>query len=376
MSVSLTSVSLLGQAQQEQAEISALLGIDLPEGEFYGNALIQWAAALVIALIAFIVLPILVALVRRRLDRLAELRLAHWLRGVAVVLQQTRVWFLFVLSLWIGSLVLALPDHARRLTESLTIVVLLLQAAVWGTHLIQFLLDRNLEERLAKNPDEATTMSALSFVGKLVLYSVVLLLILSNLGIDVTALVAGLGVGGIAVALAAQNILGDLFSSMSIVLDKPFVLGDFVIVGDLMGTVEKIGLKTTRIKSLSGEQLVFSNSDLLNSRIRNFKRMQERRIVFSIGVTYETPYETLQAIPEMIRETIEAQELARFDRAHFAKYGDFALIFEVVYYMKQPDFNLYMDTQQAINLDLFRRFAESGIEFAYPTQTVHLSKPQ
>jgi small-conductance mechanosensitive channel len=182
-------------------------------------------------------------------------------------------------------------------------------------------------------------------------------------------------VGGIAVALAAQNILGDLFSSMSIVLDKPFVLGDFIIVGDLMGTVEKIGLKTTRIKSLSGEQLVFSNSDLLNSRIRNFKRMQERRAVFSIGVTYETPYEKLQTIPATIREVIESQELARFDRAHFASYGDFALVFEIVYYMKRPEYDLYMDTQQAINLELFRRFAESGIAFAYPTQTVHLNKP-
>ena len=200
----------------------------------------------------------------------------------------------------------------------------------------------------------------------------ILLLILENVGVDVTALIAGLGVGGIAVALAAQNILGDLFSSMSIVLDKPFVLGDFIIVGDMMGTVEKIGLKTTRVRSLSGEQLIFSNSDLLGSRIRNFKRMQERRIVFSIGVAYDTPAEKLTAIPGMLRAAVEAQEPVRFDRAHFAKFGDSALIYEVVYFVLKPDYNLSMDIQQAINLRLFREFADRQIEFAFPTQTLHL----
>ncbi len=203
----------------------------------------------------------------------------------------------------------------------------------------------------------------------------VLLLSLQNVGVDVTALVAGLGVGGIAVALALQNILGDLFASLAIVLDKPFVLGDFINVGgEFLGSIEAIGLKTTRIRSLSGEQLVFSNSDLLGSRIRNYGRMAERRIAFTVGVTYETPKDRLAEIPGIIREAVEAQDKVRFDRSHFQKFGDFSLDFETVYYVLSPDYSTYMDIQQAINLRLFGEFGDRGIEFAYPTQTLHLFK--
>jgi small-conductance mechanosensitive channel len=176
------------------------------------------------------------------------------------------------------------------------------------------------------------------------------------------------------VALAAQNILGDLFASASIVLDKPFVMGDFVIVDDHLGTVERIGLKTTRIRSLSGEQLVFSNNDLLQSRIRNFKRMYERRVVFSIGVTYQTPHDKLAEIPALLRAAVEAREQVRFDRAHFKEYGDFSLNFEIVYYVLSPDFNIYMDIQQAINLEIHREFERRDIEFAYPTQTIFVER--
>ena len=203
----------------------------------------------------------------------------------------------------------------------------------------------------------------------------VALVALDTAGIDITALVAGLGVGGIAVALAVQNILGDLFASLSIVLDKPFVIGDFIIVGDMMGTVEHIGMKTTRVRSLSGEQLVFSNTDLLSSRIRNYKRMQERRALFRFGVTYQTSRDLLARIPEVVREVIEGRDETRFDRAHFAGFGDSSLDFEVVYYMLVPDYNAYMDTQQAVNLELVGRFEEIGIDFAYPTRTVFVEHP-
>jgi small-conductance mechanosensitive channel len=203
---------------------------------------------------------------------------------------------------------------------------------------------------------------------------VLLLMALANLDVEIGPLLTGLGVGGIAVALAVQNILGDLFASLSIVLDKPFVIGDFIIVGDLMGTVEYVGLKTTRVRSLSGEQLVFANSDLLNARIRNFKRMHERRVVFTVGVTYQTPRAQLAEIPTMIREIVEGQEKARFDRAHFKGYGAFSIDFETVFYVLDPDYNLYMDVQQAINLALHERFEEHGIEFAYPTQTLFVEK--
>jgi small-conductance mechanosensitive channel len=210
---------------------------------------------------------------------------------------------------------------------------------------------------------------------RLVVWAAVLLVLLDNLGVNVTTLIAGLGVGGIAIALAAQNILGDLFSSLSIVFDKPFVVGDFIIVGDFLGSVEHVGLKTTRLRSLSGEQLVFSNTDLLNSRVRNYGRMFERRVVSSLGVTYRTPADKLARIPTMIREIAEREQKLRFDRAHFQTFGESALLFEYVYYVLTPDYNFYMDVQQRINLALFEQFAAEGIEFAYPTQTLFISRP-
>jgi small-conductance mechanosensitive channel len=183
-------------------------------------------------------------------------------------------------------------------------------------------------------------------------------------------------VGSIAVALAIQNILADLFASLSIALDQPFVIGDFIIVDDYLGTVENIGLKTTRVRSLSGEQLVFANNDLLNSRIRNYKRMGERRVLFTFGVIYQTPIEQLEQISAWVKEIIQTHEQARFDRAHFKSFGDSALVFEVVYYVQSPDYNLYMDIQQAINLALMKRFEKNGIEFAYPTQTLFIAKQE
>ncbi|MDH7478761.1 MAG: mechanosensitive ion channel family protein, partial [Syntrophomonadaceae bacterium] len=199
------------------------------------------------------------------------------------------------------------------------------------------------------------------------------LLILDNLGVKISALIAGLGIGGIAVALALQTILGDLFGSLTIVLDKPFVIGDFITIDDLSGTVEHIGLKSTRIRSLSGEMLIISNHDLLNSRIRNYQQMQERRVVLQIGVVYQTPHQKLAAIPDLIRQVIEAQEGVRFGRAHFKSYGTSALEFEVVYYILSPDYDYFMDRQQKINLEILRRFEENQIAFAYPTQTLYVN---
>jgi len=162
------------------------------------------------------------------------------------------------------------------------------------------------------------------------------------------------------------------YADLAADLDKPFVVGDFIIVNDYLGSVERIGLKTTRIRSLSGEQLIFSNTDLLNSRIRNFKRMYERRVVFAIGVLYQTEYEKLSRIPDMIRNIIERREPVRFDRAHFKEFGDYALKFEVVYWIQTPDYNVYMDIQQAINLEIHKQFEEAQIGFAYPTRTVFI----
>lgn len=290
----------------------------------------------------------------------------------ADVVRATRLWLLAPLALYAGAATLELPARLERLLENVALVALVLQFALWATRLLSRWLERRAERARGTDPEAATTVTLLGFIGRVAVWAMALLLGLDQLGFDVTALVAGLGIGGIAVALALQNILGDLFASAAIVLDKPFMVGDFIVVGEHAGTVEKVGLKTTRVRSLSGEQLVFSNAQLLNTQLRNFKRMNERRIAFAIGVTYETPLEKLRALPGWLRAAVEAQPKARFDRAHFKSYGEFALDFEVVYYVLSAEFNVYMDTQQAINLAIFEKLAQEGVQFAYPTRTLYL----
>jgi small-conductance mechanosensitive channel len=250
---------------------------------------------------------------------------------------------------------------------------MLVQMGIWAVAgLGRFMLLRR-KKQLEEDAGAVAAMDIVSFLVRVAVWAVVFLLALDNLGINITALVAGLGVGGIAVALAAQNIISDLFASLSIVLDKPFVLGDFLVIDELSGNVEKVGIKTTRVRSLSGEQLVFSNNDLLGSRIRNYGRMSERRIVFNIGVVYQTPLKKLEQVPKIIKDIIVEQESARFDRAHFQSFGDYSLNFEIVYYVESSEYALYMNIQQAVNYEIFRRFNDAGIEFAYPTQKLFVT---
>ncbi|MDD5194135.1 MAG: mechanosensitive ion channel family protein [Candidatus Omnitrophica bacterium] len=220
---------------------------------------------------------------------------------------------------------------------------------------------------------ERSFMGMLSVI-KVIVWGVGIIFLLDNLGFKISAVIAGLGIGGVAVALAAQTILGDLFSYLAILFDRPFEIGDFIVVGDFLGTIEHIGVKTTRIRSLGGEQIVFSNSDLTNSRMRNYKRMDKRRIVFKIGVTYNTPLAQIKEIPCIIKDIIGKIKNTLFDRAHFAAFGDFSLIYEVAYYVLSQDYNQYMDIQQEINIAVKEKFTRLGIEFAYPTQTVYVAK--
>ncbi len=291
---------------------------------------------------------------------------------VAELFKKTKLFFLAAVGLYATLRFAEVSDGVQTTIGRIAFILLLLQVAIWGNHLITVYIKRYRELKLEEDAGAVTTIQAVGFVGKLILYTVVLLLALDNLGIDVTALIASLGIGGIAIALAVQNILGDLFASLSIVLDKPFVVGDFLIVGDHMGSVERVGLKTTRLRSLSGEQLIFSNSDLLGSRIRNFRRMFERRIAFEVGVTYGTSKANLIEIPGIIQDAIEGQENTRFERSHFKTFGDSALIFETVYHVLVADYAVYMDIQQDINLKLVDAFSAKGIEFAFPTQTLHV----
>jgi small-conductance mechanosensitive channel len=341
----------------------------------FGNTLRSW----IIALALFVGLQLALILIKKIWSQRAtslESVDAGKLDGLVTrLLKQTRWIFILAVSANLASLALHLPEAGRAAIRVVTVIIFLIQGGLWGNGIITYWINRRVKKQVEVDAERATTLDVFGLMAKIVLWTVVVLLILDNLpGIQVTTLIASLGITGIAVALAVQNILGDLFSSFTIVMDKPFVIGDFIIVDEYRGTVEHIGLKSTRIRSLTGEQLVFSNSDLLNSRVRNFKRMARRRILFNLGVTYQTPAEKLAAIPSLIREIIEKHPDATFDRAHFSAYGAYSLDFEIVYWVDTPDYYVYMNIQQDINLEIYRTFAELGVEFAYPTQTLFMEK--
>lgn len=325
--------------------------------------------ALGIAAAVFLALLLVRQLVCSRLGKIAE-RTATGVDDFVVALaRRSQPLLLATLSLYAGSFYLALPPGQKRTFEAVAAVALYLQLALWASVAIDFWLDRQ-RRRLEQDATSVALGGVLRFVSKLVLWSVLLLMALDNLGVDVTALIAGLGIGGVAVALALQNVLGDLLASLSIVLDKPFVLGDTITVDDLTGRVEHIGMKTTRLRSVGGEQLILSNGELLKSRIRNWARLAERRVVLAFGVAQETRADAIERIPGMVRELIEGQDLTRFDRAHFKGFGVTSLDFEAVYWIQSPDYNAFMDRQQAVNLGLLRAFEAEGIHLASPAPRV------
>lgn len=339
----------------------------------FDNEVSTWG----IGVVAFVVSWFLINLGRRlilgRLHTLTEHKSSLALEITEHVLGRTTAWFKLIVALFIASRFIEWQDRFDDIIIRVAMIGVLLQAGVWASAGISSYVKLGRSRQLEQDPGTVAAMDVLGFIMRVTVWTIIFLLVLDNLGVNITALVAGLGVGGIAVALAAQNILSDLFASLSIVLDKPFVVGDFLIIDDMLGSVEQVGLKTTRIRSLSGEQVIVSNNDLLSSRIRNYGRMFERRIVFHLGVVYQTPAEKLRRIPDIVREVIEAEDETRFDRAHFQRYGDFALVFEIVYYVTQNDYARYMDIQQAVNLKVFEVFAKEGIEFAYPTQTLFMN---
>jgi len=338
------------------------------------NTMRQWLSAVALAMAILLILALALRLVRGRLRAIAG-RTATYVDDLTLgALARTTRLFVLVVAVRAGATLLSLPAQAESLLKDVAEIVLLFQIGVWATALVTGGIEHYANVKHKDDRGARTTLGAVSFALKLVLWSVVLLMALENFGVNITTFITGLGVGGVAVALAVQNILGDLFASLSIVLDKPFVIGDFLIVGEFQGSVEHVGLKTTRLRSLGGEQLIFSNGELTKSRMRNYGRMAERRVVFKIGVTYDTPREKLAQIPGWIKQIVAEQPQTRVDRSHFAAYGDFALTFETVYYVLSPDYNTYMDIQQTINLKIHERFEKEGIEFAFPTQTLILER--
>lgn len=341
-----------------------------------GNSLLAWAESVALGVGLFLALRLIRGVLSARLGALAQRTSNDWDDLIVLLVRRTGSITLMAVSLWPALALLTVPSAAVETARVITVLVGGWQVARWGNLVITHLVDARVARLKDADPSSATTLNGLTILIRGVLWVVLVLLALDNLGVDISALVAGLGIGGVAIALATQSILGDLFASLSIVLDKPFVVGDFIVVGDMMGTVERVGLKTTRLRSLSGEQLAFSNADLLGSRIRNYKRMAERRVVFAVGVTYQTPAAMLGKIAAMLRSVVTAEEGVRFDRAHLKSFDDSAITFEVVYYVLDPDYNRYMDLQQAINLEIYRRFESASVDFAYPTRTVYLRKSE
>lgn len=345
----------------------------LLEHSIFGNSIYSYLSSLAIFIAGIAGVYVFKRYILARLKKWAESTTTKIDDLLVQSLQKSLVPILYFGSLYVALHSLVLSPKFERVIDVAAIIVVTLLIVRSITTAVSFGLHSYLREESGSESGERQ-LKGVGNLANFLIWALAVVFILDNLGVRVSAVVAGLGIGGVAVALAAQAVLGDLFSYFVIFFDKPFVIGDFIVVGDKMGTVEYVGIKTTRIRSLSGEQLVFSNTDLTNSRVHNFKKMEKRRVVFKLGVVYQTPMEKLKAIPSIVKDIIVAQEDTTFDRGHFAAYGDFSLNFEFVYFVTGADYNKYMDIQQAINLAIFEVFEREGIAFAYPSQTVFVNQ--
>ena len=330
------------------------------------NPLSDWLIAVCGALGFVLLVFAIQRLLIRTLSNPQRPRATRMDRALINAVESTKLWLIVFVAVYFASQYLDLGKKVEARLDHVITVAVLLQVGLWISALLDFWVASSRMRAEQSNLAAATSLAALSFIGKLLLWLVMLLFILDNLGINVTALVASLGIGGIAVALAVQNILGDLFASLSIVIDKPFVIGDAIVVDSFSGTVEHVGLKTTRVRADTGEQLIFSNSDLLKARLRNYKRMHERRVLLTLDVEFATPPEVVEAVPGMLREIVTALPKTRVERAHLKALVGGAYQYEIVYWMTDPAYGLYMDTRQQVLLGVVRRFEAEGIRFSFP----------
>lgn len=340
---------------------------------FYYNRVLDYLIAVGIIIGSFVFLRIIICIILKRLKKFAEKTATSLDDFIIMIIHKFVIPLLYVGSIYLGLKYLTFPDYITKIVNIVTLSLV----TIFVIRIVISLLEYFLRNYWLKNESmEAVsgTIKVLLPAIRIVVWVIGVVFLLSNLGFDISAMIAGLGISGVAIALASQAIFKDIFNYFVILFDKPFVAGDYVVVGDFMGTIEHIGLKSTRITSLSGEQIIMSNSDMAESRMRNYKRMATRRISFKIGVTYETGLDKLKEIPQLIEQIISSVENAKFDRSHFSQYGDFSLNFEIVYYVLSRDYAMYMDVQQEINYKLKDEFDRRGIEFAYPTQTLFVSK--
>lgn len=323
------------------------------------------------SLLSFILIWVLRFILSTRVARFFKQEKNRWDDIVVVTVEKTSLFFMIAVSLYIG---FRFIPHSKKLNlyvDKTIFIILMWQVWIWSHHLLVKWVGSAIRQKTKRNPAVASSVSLILLFSRVMLLSIIFLFTLSNLGIRITTIVAGLGVGGIAVALALQKILGDLFASLSIVLDKPFVVGDFIAIDSYMGQVEKIGLKTTRLRSLWGEQIIFSNSDLLSTRIKNYKRMHERRIAFVTRLPIQITTERLKTAVSIISAIIRTKHRTRFERCHFMKIAETVDI-ETVYWVLSDDYDLYMDIQQEILFEMKNAFEAEKIFFATPTQTVQV----
>lgn len=349
------------------------MNADFLHNVYLGNKVADYLLCLGVFIGAVLILLAIKKIVIGRLKKLTRKTKTTVDDFILKIFQRNIVPLLYFAAFYASVQNLVLAANAKKFIDVLGVIVLTVLSIRFFVALVNYVL-YSFWIKNERNEARERSLKGLLNVIKVIIWGGGIVFLFDNLGFKISAVLAGLGIGGIAVALAAQTLLGDLFSFFSILFDRPFEVGDFIILDDYMGVVEYIGIKTTRIRSLGGEQLVLANTDLTNSRVRNYKRMAERRVVFKLGVTYQTSYEKIQEIPAIIKQVITQVKDTRFDRAHFFSYGDFSLIIEVVYYVLSPDYNKYMDAQQEINMAIMKEFQKKKIEFAYPTQTLYVNK--
>jgi len=326
---------------------------------YYGNSPASLAVA--VGLWVAVALTLLLAqrvIIRRLGDRAGESP-AELDNFFVAMLRKTRFVFVLFVAMALASAALSLPPRLRVAVSTVGRIALLIQIALWGGELIAAVFRRYFSR--ARDAGSSTTIEALSYAARLILWILIILVGLESFGIHVTALVAGLGIGGIAVALAVQNILGDVFAALSILFDKPFVVGDLIDVGPYSGTVIHIGIKSTRIRSVTGEQIILANGELLKSGVRNFERAGQRRAVLITRIAPDTPPVRVKEVSEILRRVVESEPQARFSRAHFRTITDNSFEFETVYFLPASDYDSFLDVQQSINLALLAAMKESGI---------------
>jgi len=338
----------------------------------------EWIIALAVFLATLTLLPLVKGYfsAKRRKWLQSQRELPAAIEVATLLIERTSRIFLWTIALYLASSLLSFPHHVTLVIQWAIVLTFWYQLGRWAMAAVRLAIDRRARRAGGPDPALSGSLDIIMFIAGLAIWAMALLLALDNLGVQIKPLLAGLGIGGIAVALAVQTVLGDLLASMSIALDKPFTVGDSLQVDDINGTVEHIGVKSTRLRSISGEQIIMSNADILKSRVRNNGRMRERRTAFWLNVVYGTTPEQLRAIPGVVREIFEAQPKARFDRCHLLSFADWALRFEVVFFMTVPDYTAYADVQQSVNLAIVERFQQMGIEFALPTRPLYAPEPK